>query len=60
MKRFGYKQSQVDHTRLIKNYSQGKVTGLLVYVDDVVLTRNDNEKIVLKKINLGSEFCIKD
>jgi hypothetical protein len=42
MQRFGYKQSQVDHTLFIKHPSQGKVTTLIVYVDDIVLTGNDD------------------
>jgi len=30
-------QSQTDHTLFIKHSTQGKVTTLIVYVDDIVL-----------------------
>ena len=40
MKEFGYKQSNSDHTLFIK-HKEGKVTALIVYVDDMVLTRDD-------------------
>ena len=39
----GYKQSQGDHTLFIKHSDSGGVTALLVYVDDIIVTRN-NEK----------------
>jgi restriction endonuclease Mrr len=45
MQRFGYKQSQTDHTLFIKHSTQGKVTALIVYVDDIVLTGNDDGEI---------------
>jgi F0F1-type ATP synthase gamma subunit len=44
MQRIGYNQSQADHTMFTKHSSQGKVTPLIVYVDDIVLTGNDNEE----------------
>ena len=37
MKEFGYKQSNSDHTLFIK-HKGWKVTTLIVYVDDMVLT----------------------
>ena len=37
MKVFGYKQSNSDHTLFIK-HKEEKVTALIVYVDDMVLT----------------------
>ncbi len=43
MQRCGYKQGQADHTLFIKHSPQGKVIALIVYVDDVVLVRNDDE-----------------
>jgi len=60
MQRFGYKQSQGDHTLVIKHSSQGKVTALIVYVDDIVLTRNDDGEIQNLKHCLANEFEIKD
>ncbi|XP_048235710.1 uncharacterized protein LOC125371219 [Ricinus communis] len=38
---FGYKQSHADHTMFIK-YLQGRITILIVYVDDIVIT-GDNQ-----------------
>lgn len=45
MQRCGYKQSQADHTLLFKHSYQGKVTGVIVYVDDIILIGNDDEEI---------------
>ncbi|KAL6326914.1 hypothetical protein AAG906_012521 [Vitis piasezkii] len=60
MKEFGYKQSQGDHTLFIKHSALGGVTVLLVYVDDIIMTGNDEkEKHELKK-RLATEFEIKE
>ena len=40
----GYKQSHGDHTFFVKYPALGIVTVLLVYVDDIIVTRNDLEK----------------
>lgn len=40
----GYKQSRGDHTLFMKHLNEGMVTALLVYVDDVVVTGNDEAK----------------
>jgi len=40
MKEFGYKQSNSDHTLFIK-HNEGRVTALIVYVDDMVMTGDD-------------------
>ena len=56
----GYKQSKGDHTLFIKHSSLGRVTSLIVYVDDIIMTRNDEkEKNTLKQF-LAKEFEIKD
>jgi hypothetical protein len=60
MQRFGYKQSQADHTLFIKHTTQGKVTALIVYVDDIVLTGNDDREIQNLQHDLANEFEIKD
>lgn len=39
---FGYKQSNVDHILIIKHY-KGKMTSLIVYIDDIMMTRDDKE-----------------
>ena len=40
MEEFGYKQSNSNHTLFIK-HKEAKVTALIVYVDDMVLTGDD-------------------
>ena len=44
MKEFGYKQSQGDHTLFIKHFVGG-VTALLVYVEDIIVTGNDEREV---------------
>jgi hypothetical protein len=47
---FGYRQSNVDHTLFIK-HCRGKITLLIVYVDDMVVTGDDKEEMAwLKKL----------
>ena len=56
----GYKQSQGNHTLFIKHSISGGVTSLIVYVDDIIVTGNDEkEKNTLKQC-LAKEFEIKD
>ena len=43
MRAFGYCQSNSDHTLLLKKH-HGKITTLIVYVDDMVITRNKPEE----------------
>jgi len=40
MKGFGYKQSNSDHTLFFK-LEDGKITCLIIYVDDMIITGND-------------------
>jgi hypothetical protein len=60
MQRFGYKQSQADHTLFIKHSSQGKVTASIMYVDEIVLTGNGDGEMQNLKHRLANEFEIKD
>ena len=39
----GYKQSQGDHTLFIKHSTSRRVTALIVYVDDIIVTGNDEK-----------------
>ena len=55
----GYVQSEGDHTLFIKHGKEGKVAILIVYVDDIVVTRNDEAKIQNLKKHLASSFDIK-
>lgn len=44
MKNMGSTQSQGDDTSFIKHSNIGKITTLIVYVDDIVMTRDDLEE----------------
>jgi hypothetical protein len=59
MKEFGYCQSNADHTLFIKK-QQGKITALIVYVDDMVVTGNDDEERKALQSYLSKEFEMKD
>ena len=60
MESLGYKQSQVDHTLFIKHSQDGKLTLLLVYVNDIIITGNDElEKQTLRE-RLAAQFEMKD
>ena len=47
MKAFGYQQSHSDHTFFIK-HKEGKLTMLIIYVDDMIVIGNDvDERVAL-------------
>lgn len=54
-----YKHSQVDHTLFIKHSSARRVKALLVYLDDITVTENDNKEQELLSHCLAKEFDIK-
>ena len=60
MKESGYKQSQGDHALFIKHSAVGGVTALLVYVDDIIVTGNDEREKHEVKQRLATEFEIKE
>ncbi|CAN6677022.1 unnamed protein product [Malus baccata var. baccata] len=55
MRRIGYYQSHSDHTLFVKRGS-GKVTALIIYVDDMIITGDDSEKMMKLEQNLAAEF----
>nr|GFA99024.1 putative ribonuclease H-like domain-containing protein [Tanacetum cinerariifolium] len=59
MKRYGFKQSNSDHTLFLKN-RKNHVTCLIIYGDDMVITENDDEEIKRLKEGLFIEFEMKD
>ncbi|KAL6318642.1 hypothetical protein AAG906_000720 [Vitis piasezkii] len=59
MKKYGFQQSNADHTLFLKK-QQGKVKALIVYVDDMVITGDDIEEISLLQGQLASEFEMKN
>ncbi|XP_020214429.1 uncharacterized protein LOC109798521 [Cajanus cajan] len=59
MKKYGYRQSNVDHTLFLKK-RKGKLTTLIIYVDDMIITRDDSEEINRIQEQLNSEFEMKN
>ena len=59
MKNVGYNQSNSDHTLFIK-HQQWKVTALIIYVDDMVITGDDTVKMDILQKQLTFEFEMKD
>ena len=60
VKREGYNQAQSDHTLFTKHSKEGKIAILIVYVDDIILTGNDQMEIEVLKKKMGKEFEVKD
>ena len=60
MKEFEYKKSQGDHTVFIKHSVAGGVTVILVYADDIIVTRNDEREKHDVEQRLAKEFEIKE
>ncbi|KAL0539597.1 hypothetical protein IC582_023813 [Cucumis melo] len=56
----GYSQGHFGHTLFIKVPKTGKIVVLIVYVDDVVLTVDDQTEISQLKPRMGDEFEMKD
>ena len=59
MRKYGYHQSNFDHTLFLK-HRQGKVTTLIVYVDDMIITGDDVEEISRLQKHLATEFEMKN
>nr|XP_025703200.1 uncharacterized protein LOC112803971 [Arachis hypogaea] len=59
MKAFGYNQSNADHTLFLKK-QHGKITVLIVYVDDMVVTGNGPEERKALQSYLFKEFKMKE
>lgn len=59
MKKCGFQQSNSDHTLFLKHQSR-KVTALIVYVDDMIITGDDKEEISKLQEQLSAEFEMKN
>ncbi|KAM2593818.1 hypothetical protein TB1_042916 [Malus domestica] len=59
MKKYGYQQGNADHTLFIKRKGS-KVTLVIIYVDDMVVTGDDTEEMNELQEHLSSEFEMKD
>jgi len=55
---FGYTQSNYDRSLFLK-HNQGKITALIIYVGDMIMTGNDPDKILSLQRHLASEFDMK-
>jgi len=56
----GYQQRQGDHTLSIKHSQDGKITLILVYVDDMIIVSNDKIEKQTLRDKLSAQFEIKD
>ena len=56
----GYKQSHCDHTLFTKHSALRGVIALLVYVDDIIMTRDNLEEREVLKQCLAKMFEIKE
>ncbi|KAJ9703116.1 hypothetical protein PVL29_004756 [Vitis rotundifolia] len=59
MRKYGYCQSNSDHTLFLK-HRQSKVTALIVYVDDMIITGDDAEEISRLQEQLSIKFEMKN
>lgn len=59
MKKYSYKQSNSDHTLFLKRRGE-KIICLIIYVDDMIFTGDDDYEISQLKKNLFAEFEMKD
>lgn len=59
MRKYGSKQSNSDHTLFLK-HKLGKVTVLILYVDDTIITGDDEEEISRRQKKLATEFEMKN
>ena len=56
----GYQQGQLDHTMLFKQSNDGRMTILIVYVNDIILTGDNTGEVERLKKVLAIEFEVKD
>ena len=59
MRKHGYEQSNSDHTLFLK-HQNGKLTALIIYIDDMIITGDDKEEIADLQRYLTSELKMKN
>ncbi|KAL9447690.1 hypothetical protein AB3S75_015212 [Citrus x aurantiifolia] len=57
---YGFLQSQGGHTIFYKHSKDGKIAILIVYVDDIILTGDDETELAALKQRLAKKFQTKD
>jgi hypothetical protein len=55
MKKYGYSQSDSDHTLFYRKRLE-KITVLIIYVDDMIITCDDRDEIKRLEKKLSEEF----
>ncbi|RVX02271.1 Retrovirus-related Pol polyprotein from transposon RE1 [Vitis vinifera] len=60
IKNQGYQQGQSDHTMFFKQSNDGRMTILIVYVDDIILTGDNTGEVERLKKVLATKFEVKD
>lgn len=60
VKNQGFKQAQADHTLFHKRAANAKITILIMYVDNIILTRDNVEGLEGVKKRMAAEFEVKD
>ena len=60
MRKSGYLQSNGDYTLFYKHFRIEKVTTLVVYVNDIIITGSDHAEKVKLDDELLSEFAMKN
>ena len=56
----GYHQCQTDDTMFVKHSAGNRTAILIVYVDDIIITGDDEDEIAKLKVKLGIEFVLKE
>ncbi|CAN6712060.1 unnamed protein product [Malus baccata var. baccata] len=59
MKKFRYVQSHSDHTLFLKRQN-GKLTALIIYIDDMIVTGDDQKEIQCLQKYLATEYEMKE
>ena len=59
MRKYGFQQSNYDHTLFLKHRVE-KITALIVYVNDMIITGDDVEEISKLQEQLSTEFEMKN
>ncbi|XP_019054887.1 PREDICTED: uncharacterized protein LOC109115373 [Nelumbo nucifera] len=59
MRKYDFQQSNSDHTLFMK-HQRGRVTDLIIYVNDMIITGNDSGEIATLQKQLTTEFEMKN